>query len=110
MRTLYCQHSGICAFAFVHLYFFVFVRIDQIVVKRESYDVLDVDTKEGTVSVLTSSGDTKDDLNLEKSEVPTEKYNAVCQDLVTRFENGEELKVTVQSAMGHETIIEVSAA
>ena len=84
--------------------------IDQIVVKREFYDVLDVDTHEGTVSVLTKSGDTKDDLNLEKSDNPNEKYNSVCTDLVKRFEDGEELKVTVQVAMGEETIVEVTAA
>jgi hypothetical protein len=85
------------------------LQIDQILVKREFYDVLDVDTHEGTVSVLTKSGDTKDDLNLDKSDNPNEKYNAVCQDLVDRFEDGEELKVTVQVAMGQETIVEVTA-
>eukprot|EP00090_Calanus_glacialis_P041690 TRINITY_DN74200_c0_g1_i1.p1 TRINITY_DN74200_c0_g1~~TRINITY_DN74200_c0_g1_i1.p1 ORF type:complete len:165 (-),score=60.73 TRINITY_DN74200_c0_g1_i1:77-538(-) len=86
------------------------LQIDQILVKREVYDVLDVDTHEGTVSVLTKSGDTKDDLNLDKSDNPNEKYNAVCKDLVDRFEDGEELKVTVQVAMGQETIVEVTAA
>ena len=85
------------------------LQIDQIVVKREVYDVLDLDTHEGTVSVLTKSGDTKDDLNLEKSDNPNEKYNSVCTDLVSRFEDGEELKVTVQVAMGEETIVEVTA-
>ena len=83
--------------------------IDQILVTRETYDLLDVDTHEGTVSVLLKSGDTKDDLNLAKSDNPLEKYNAVCTDLVTRFEAGEELKVVVQGALGQETIIEVIA-
>ena len=59
--------------------------IDQILVTRETYDVLDVDTHQGTVSVLLKSGETKDDLNLEKSDNPLEKYSPVCSDLVTHF-------------------------
>ena len=83
--------------------------IDQILVTRETYDVLDVDTHQGTVSVLLKSGETKDDLNLEKSDNPLEKYSPVCSDLVTRFEAGEELRVVVQGALGQETIVEVIA-
>jgi translation elongation factor P/translation initiation factor 5A len=86
------------------------LQIDEILVSRMTYDVLDVDTHQGTVSVLLKSGETKDDLNLEGSENPQEQYSPVCRDLVTRFEAGEELRVVVQGALGQETIVEVVAA
>merc|ERR1711862_219568 len=74
-------------------------RIDEILVKRFEYSVIDVDTRAGTVCVLTPSGDTKEDLILEKSDNPNEEYSALAQSLVKRFEANEELVVVVQSAL-----------
>merc|ERR1712018_17954 len=85
-------------------------RINEILVKRFEYSVIDVDTRAGTVCVLTPSGDTKEDLLLEKSDNPNEEYSALAQSLVKRFEANEELVVVVQSALGNETITEVKAA
>eukprot|EP00092_Neocalanus_flemingeri_P033964 GFUD01036931.1.p1 GENE.GFUD01036931.1~~GFUD01036931.1.p1 ORF type:complete len:156 (+),score=39.63 GFUD01036931.1:57-524(+) len=85
------------------------LRIDEIVVKRSEYSLLDVDTHSDTVSVLMSSGETKEDLVLEKSENPNEKYSPLSQELVDRFDAGEDLIVVVQSALGNETIIEIKA-
>jgi len=86
------------------------LRINEILVKRFEYSVIDVDTHAGTVCVMTSSGDTKEDLLLEKSENPNEKYSTLAQELADRFEANEELVVVVQSALGNENITEVKAA
>jgi len=86
------------------------LRILEILVQRADYTVIDVDEHSGSVCVLTNSGDTKEDLLLQASENPNEKWNSVCGELVTRFNDGEELVVSVQTALGKEYILEVKAA
>jgi len=72
-------------------------------VSRSEYQLIDCDADAGTVSVLLEGGDTKDDLNL-----PTDVQGAreECADqLVAAFDEGKQLLVTVQAAMGMEKII-----
>ena len=71
------------------------LQIDQILVTRETYDVVDVDTHNAPGSVMLKSGESKDDLNLVGSDIPQEQYSPVCRDLVARFDLGEDLKLKV---------------
>merc|ERR1719509_693057 len=72
----------------------------------KKYEVMDVDSNNGSVSVLTSNGEVKDDLNLPKTS--DGDNDEVAQSLIEKFENGDDLKITVLTIMGEETIIEVS--
>lgn len=84
-------------------------QVDAITLTRTEYPLLDVDTNTGIVSVLIPlSGDTKEDLNLEKNDSdPNKRFNDLGEDLIKRFEAGDPLKVVVQAAMGKEIITEV---
>lgn len=72
-------------------------------VLRVEFQLLDLDSESGAVSVLTESGDTKDDLNL-----PTDASGAreeLAGEIITAFEDGKALLMTVMSAMGKEKIV-----
>ena len=83
------------------------LRVDELLVSREVYDVMDVDAHQATVTVMTRAGETKEDLDLEAGDTPQEPWSAVSQELLTRFEAGEEVRVVVMTALGKETIVEV---
>lgn len=72
-------------------------------VNRVEYTLLDLDPDTGSVSVLTESGDTKDDLNLPKET--SGNYEPHAQDLIKAFEDGKGLLLTVMCAMNQEKII-----
>eukprot|EP00401_Gymnodinium_catenatum_P081540 CAMPEP_0117507198 /NCGR_PEP_ID=MMETSP0784-20121206/26303_1 /TAXON_ID=39447 /ORGANISM="" /LENGTH=127 /DNA_ID=CAMNT_0005302701 /DNA_START=148 /DNA_END=531 /DNA_ORIENTATION=+ len=72
----------------------------------ESYQLLDVDTADGSVSLMDPDGGTKDDVNLVKDG---EEWDEVSGEVIRRFEDGESLTVTVFKAMGKECVIEVKA-
>merc|ERR1711971_706656 len=82
------------------------LRIDEILVNKSEYSVLDVDGRSGCVSVMLSSGDVKEDLSLGKSEDGM-GWDTVGIELLKRFEDGEEIKVVVQEILGKEYILEV---
>ena len=84
------------------------LRIDEILVNKSEYSVLDVDGRSGCVSVMLSSGDVKEDLSLGKSEDGM-GWDTVGIELLKRFEDGEEIKVVVQEILGKEYILEVRA-
>merc|ERR1712150_105721 len=84
------------------------LRIDEILVTKSEYSVLDVDGRSGCVSVMLSSGDVKEDLSLGKSEDGM-GWDTVGIELLKRFEDGEEIKVVVQEILGKEYILEVRA-
>ena len=64
-------------------------------VKRTEYQLLDI--SDGYCSVLTETGETKDDLKVPEGELG--------QQLQEAFDNGSELIVAVQSAVGIEAIV-----
>ena len=66
------------------------------VVGRKEYTLIDI-TEDGFVSLMTDSGDTKDDLKL-----PTDDLGTAIQ---AAFDEGKELILSVISAMGEEAII-----
>jgi len=72
-------------------------------VARREFQLLDLDPDSGSVSVLTESGDTKDDLNLPRSTAgPLEE---VGTKLIEAHEAGKSLLLTVMCAMNQEKII-----
>ena len=76
---------------------------------KSEYSVLDVDGRSGCVSVMLSNGvDVKEDLSLGKSEDDM-GWDTVGIELLKRFEDGEEIKVVVQTLLGKEYILEVRA-
>lgn len=67
---------------------------------------MDIDSSDGTLSLLTDSGEPKEDALLSKAEDGS--WDAVGAECVKRFEDGEALKVTVLSIMGKDLVVEVS--
>ncbi|XP_039034425.1 eukaryotic translation initiation factor 5A-like isoform X2 [Hibiscus syriacus] len=65
-------------------------------VNRTDYQLIDI-SEDGFVSLLTDSGDTKDDLRL-----PTEE--SLLKQIKDGFAEGKDLVVSVMSAMGEEQI------
>jgi len=65
-------------------------------VKRVEYSLMDIDN-EGYVSLLDDSSDIRNDIKLPEGELG--------QEIRTRFENGDGLKLTVLQALGEEAII-----
>merc|ERR1711990_417101 len=80
-------------------------------VKRVEYQVLTADADSGNVSLLTESGDTKDDLNLPtfvKVGEPTEEDKKVTEEILKVFEEGKgTILVAVLGACGEEKIVGV---
>lgn len=78
-----------------------FHGIDVPVTSKSSFSLMDVDTSSGDLSLLTDSGDTKEDVSLSKG---ADGFDAVGKELVERFEAGESLKVHVLQIMGKELV------
>jgi translation initiation factor 5A len=73
-------------------------------VEKAEYDVLDVDTRNKTVSVLMESGETKDDLNFPVKDDGSGEPDEVGQKMLELFESGEACRVAVINIMGQERI------
>jgi len=73
-------------------------NMDVPVVKRNEYTLIDI-SDDGYLSLMTSDGDTKDDVKLPEGEV-----GAKINKLFT--EEGKDTLVTVQTAMGEEAAID----
>ena len=71
------------------------------IIKRAEYSLLDI-SDDGFVSLMTESGDTKDDL-----KVPGEELGS---NLKAAFASGKEITCTVISSMGEEAIISFKTA
>ena len=69
-------------------------NMDVPVVGRAEYSLIDID--DGYLSLMTSAGDTKDDVKLGDDEV--------CQKLQAEFNDGKELLVTIVKSMGEEAV------
>ncbi|CAF1534018.1 unnamed protein product [Adineta ricciae] len=65
-------------------------------VKRVEYSVIDIDN-DGYVSLMDDSSDTRSDIKLPEGDLG--------QEIRTKFENGDGVKVTVLQALGEEAII-----
>lgn len=80
-----------------------FHGIDVPVTQKVSYTLLDVDTSTGFLSLLTESGETKEDVGLSKAE-DGKAFDEIGQSLLERFEAGESLKVHVLTIMGKDIV------
>eukprot|EP00929_Paragymnodinium_shiwhaense_P026751 TRINITY_DN1582_c0_g1_i4.p1 TRINITY_DN1582_c0_g1~~TRINITY_DN1582_c0_g1_i4.p1 ORF type:complete len:193 (+),score=57.12 TRINITY_DN1582_c0_g1_i4:81-581(+) len=80
-------------------------------IKHTEYQLLSADAETGEVSLLTESGDTKDDLNLPTFAAegnPTDEDKKVTDTLLKEKDNESKLVfVKVLSAIGQEKIVEV---
>jgi len=74
-------------------------------VKRDEYQLLDVNADDGTLSLLLDSGETKDDLNLPRTT--DGQYEDVSKELIQMFEDGKSVICTVIGACGEEKLIQV---
>jgi translation initiation factor 5A len=79
-------------------------------VATATFALLDVDADSGAVSVMTDSGEMKEDANLgrasEEESISGNKWDSVGMDIILRYEAGESLKVTVFSALGREIVVD----
>ena len=73
----------------------------QPIVNRVEYQVLDV--LEDGLSLLTDTGDTKDDLSLPTG---TDDLTAVANKIRELYDDGKDFRVVVLCAMGQELVIE----
>ena len=83
-----------------------FHGIDAPVTNKAQYGLMDVDSETGFLSLLTDSGDNKEDVNLWKGE--DGEWDAIGAEIIRRFEEGEALKVTVLTLMGKSLVVEVT--
>ena len=72
-------------------------------VTKTEYTVMDV-SEDGALSLLTASGEPKDDLNLPEG---TDESKAIAKEIVDKFAEGKGLIVTVMSAVGKEQVCAV---
>ena len=82
-------------------------------VKREEYQMLTADGDTGAVSLLTESGETKDDLNLPtfvSIGEPTEDDKKLTEEILKWIDEGKDFQVIVLSACGTEKIIQTKAS
>eukprot|EP00929_Paragymnodinium_shiwhaense_P112438 TRINITY_DN8069_c0_g1_i1.p1 TRINITY_DN8069_c0_g1~~TRINITY_DN8069_c0_g1_i1.p1 ORF type:complete len:172 (+),score=55.74 TRINITY_DN8069_c0_g1_i1:36-518(+) len=77
-------------------------------VKREEWSIIDIND-EGFASLMNEAGDTREDLKIPPVEVKDDddRYEAY-QLIVEKFRSGEEVSVTVMSAMGTDMILTTS--
>lgn len=73
------------------------------VVEREEFTVMDI-ADDGAVSLLTASGETKDDLNLPSA---TDDDHKLSEQIRNMFEEGKGVAVFVLMACGKEKIVDV---
>ena len=75
-----------------------FHGIDVPVTVKAQYSLMDVDSDTGFLSLLTDSGDCKEDVGLVKIEDGS--FDELGQEVISKFEAGEALKLTVLSILG----------
>ncbi|XP_042236718.1 eukaryotic translation initiation factor 5A-like [Homarus americanus] len=71
-------------------------NMDVPVVKRADYQLIDI-SDDGFLSLMMESGDLRDDIKIPEGDVGAE--------IKSKFENGEDLLLTVLSAMGQEMVV-----
>ena len=82
-------------------------------VKRTEYQVLTADADTGAVSLLTETGDCKDDLNLPTFVTigeATDDDKKVSEEILKWLDDGKDFQVIVLAACGVEKIIQTKAA
>ena len=70
---------------------------------KAQYSLMDVDSDTGFLSLLTDSGDCKEDVGLVKNEDGS--FDELGQEVISKFEAGEALKLTVLSILGKDVVI-----
>ena len=70
-----------------------------------SFLLLDIDPSTGNLSLLSDSGETKEDASL--SRIEDGSFDEIGADCVKLFDAGEALKVTVLTIMGKDIVVEV---
>jgi len=80
-----------------------FHGIDVPVTVKAQYSLMDVDSDTGFLSLLTDSGDCKEDVGLVKIEDGS--FDELGQEVISEFEAGEALKLTVLSILGKDVVI-----
>ena len=80
-----------------------FHGIDVPVTVKAQYSLMDIDSDTGFLSLLTDSGDCKEDVGLVKIEDGS--FDELGQEVISKFEAGEALKLTVLSILGKDVVI-----
>ena len=84
-----------------------FHGIDVPVTVKAQYSLLDADPDTGFLSLLTDSGDCKEDVGLARGEDGA--FDDLGKEVIRRFEAGEALRLTVLSLMGKDVVIACDA-
>eukprot|EP00747_Dinoflagellata_sp_TGD_P018007 gnl/TRDRNA2_/TRDRNA2_126206_c0_seq1.p2 gnl/TRDRNA2_/TRDRNA2_126206_c0~~gnl/TRDRNA2_/TRDRNA2_126206_c0_seq1.p2 ORF type:complete len:174 (+),score=42.80 gnl/TRDRNA2_/TRDRNA2_126206_c0_seq1:54-524(+) len=80
--------------------------LDVPVVSFAEFQLLDVDDKSGALSLLTATGETKEDANLGRAENGKD-FDDVGREVCRLYEAGESVQVVVMTAMGKDVVQEV---
>ena len=81
-----------------------FHGIDVPVTTKAQYSLMDVDSETGFLSLLTDSGDCKEDVGLMKNEEDG-SFDELGQEVISKFDAGESLKLTVLSLLGRDVVV-----
>lgn len=84
-----------------------FHGIDVPVTVKAQYSLLDADSDTGFLSLLTDSGDCKEDVGLARGEDGA--FDQLGKEVIRRLEAGEALRLTVLSLMGKDVVIACDA-
>ena len=90
-----------------------FHGIDVPVTSKRAYSLMDLDRETGFLSLLTETGDCKEDVGLTRSPLADqpggEPFDEVGMAISRRFDEGDALRVVVLSVMGKELVVGAEA-
>ena len=81
-----------------------FHGIDVPVTTKAQYSLMDVDSETGFLSLLTDSGDCKEDVGLVKNDEDG-SFDELGIEVIGKFDAGESLKLTVLSLLGKDVVV-----
>ena len=88
-----------------------FHGIDVPVTSKRAYALMDLDRETGFLSLLTDTGDCKEDVGLTRSPLADQpggdSFDEVGMTISRRFDEGDALRVVVLSVMGKELVVGV---
>ena len=82
------------------------VMVPVLKVKFKQYTLLDIDTSDGSVSLMDDEGKLKEDAVL-GATVGMDPFDTIGMDCIKRYQAGEELIVVIFTALGRDVVVEV---
>ena len=83
------------------------VMVPVLKVKFKQYTLLDIDTSDGSVSLMDDEGKLKEDAVLGAAPDSMDPFDTIGMDCIKRYQAGEELIVVIFTALGRDVVVEV---